>query len=491
MNTSVYVTTTIPYVNAPPHIGFALELVQADATARYHRLVGSDVRFQTGTDENALKNVLSARRLGVPVTTLVDLNSARFRSLCTALGVSVDRFLRTTEETHRAAVGAFLSRVREDDLYRRSYQGLYCAGCEDFYDSSDLDDGRCPEHGVPATSVDEENVFFRLSRYERQLHHLISTRRLHVVPESRELEVLRFIDRGLADISISRDARRSEGWGIPFPGDSSQIVYVWVDALINYLTGLGYPDESGCRYWQQTRKLHLVGKNVWKFHAVYWPALLLSAGLPVPDQIVVHGFLTNEGRKISKSNGDAVDPAEYVQKFGIDAVRHFLLRHVRPFEDSDFSEARLAGVYQADLANGLGNLVLRLTALCQQASLAGISFSRAPDAPTAFHEHLAAFRSDLAIGVLWDEVTALNKEITTLRPWEDLKAGRHAEARKILVPLVERLAATGYWLSPFLPATSAGIRQATTQTLITPGDPLFPRGPNGATSRIARTPVVR
>ena len=473
MTNSIYITTTIPYVNAPPHIGFALELVQADALARYHRLIRNDVRFQSGTDENAMKNVLSARRLGVPVDRLVDDNSSRFRSLCKALDISVDRFLRTTEKAHHASVTAFLTGLHEDDLYRHSYHGLYCTGCEDFYDVSSLLDGRCPEHGVQAISVNEENVFFRLSRYEGQLHDLISTRRLRIVPQSRKVEVLRFIDRGLADISISRDSRRSGGWGIPFPGDSTQTVYVWIDALINYLTGLGYPDETGSHYWQATRKLHLIGKNVWKFHAVYWPALLLSARLPVPDEIVVHGFLTNEGRKISKSTGDAVDPAEYVRRFGSDAVRYFLLRHVRPFEDSDFSEAHLANVYQADLANGLGNLVSRLCALCEKAAVTGDSPLRPPVAPNGYHKHLAEFRFDLALGALWDEVTVLNREITVLRPWDDIKAGRHAEARAVLSPLVERLAVIAFWLSPFLPSTSAAIAQRLQQTLIASGPPLF------------------
>lgn len=475
MTNPIYVTTTIPYVNAPPHIGFALELVQADAIARYHKLIGNAVRFQTGTDENALKNVLRARTLGVPVRRLVDDNSARFRSLCAALDISVDRFLRTTEAAHHASVTSFLKGLRADDLYRHSYHGLYCAGCEDFYDSRDLEDGRCPEHGVHAIAVDEENVFFRLSRYEGELHDLISTRRLRIVPESREVEVLRFIDRGLADISISRDSRRSESWGIPFPGASGQTVYVWIDALINYLTGLGYPNEAASRYWHTTRKLHVIGKNVWKFHAVYWPALLLSARLPVPNQIVIHGFLTNEGRKISKSTGDAADPAEYVGRFGSDAVRYFLLRHVRPFDDSDFSEARLANAYQADLANGLGNLVSRVCALCQKAAVPGVAPLHLPVAPPGYHEHLSVFRFDLALGGLWNEVTALNREITVSKPWEDIKAGRRAEARAVLSPWVERLASIGHWLSPFLPSTSAAISHRLQQTLISSGEALFLR----------------
>lgn len=298
MTRQIFVTTTIPYVNAPPHIGFALELVQADVIARYNRLIGRDVHFQTGTDENAFKNVL-----------------------------------------------------------------------------------------------------FRLSAYQSRLHELISSRRLQILPATREAEVLGFIERGLADISLSRDATRSQGWGIPYPGDETQVVYVWIDALINYLSGLGFPEGDAHRRWDDAVKCHVIGKNVWKFHAVYWPALLLSAGLAIPDRIVAHGFLTNEGRKISKSSGNAVDPVDYIDEFGADAVRYFLLRHVRPFDDSDFSVERLASVYNADLSNGIGNSTSRLTALCENAALSGIT-APAGAPPSGFHEHVEDFRFDLALALL-------------------------------------------------------------------------------------------
>jgi methionyl-tRNA synthetase len=476
MSKPIYVTTTIPYVNAAPHIGFALELVQADAIARYHRLVGTDVRFQTGTDENAFKNVLSARARGVPVAQLVDENSARFQSLLGILDISTDHFVRTTCRQHAGAVAAFLSLLRSGDLYRQRYEGLYCAACEDFYLESDLTDGRCPEHDVAAIAVAEENVFFRLSRYQNQLRELIASRRLRVIPESRELEVLRFIERGLVDISISRDAGRNEGWGIPFPGDATQVVYVWIDALINYLSGLGYPEDKKVeRYWRDATKVHVIGKNVWKFHAVYWPALLLSAGLPVPDRIFVHGFLTNEGRKISKSRGDAADPAEYVRLVGSDAVRYFLLRLVRPFEDCDFSQSRLEAAYQSDLANGLGNLVSRLSALCEAAGVPGVEQATRWPAPRDYHDHVAAFRWDLAIASIWSEISRLNQDLAVTKPWNDVKAGRLIVARDTLSSYVNRLGALAHWLAPFLPATSAAIAERLSHPLISKGSPLFPR----------------
>jgi methionyl-tRNA synthetase len=481
--TTLYVTTTIPYVNAPPHVGFALELVQADAIARYHRLLGETVRLQTGTDENAFKNVLSARVRGVPVERLVDENAARFRALASALSISIDRFVRTTDAAHRRAVYAVLARLRSGDVYSARYEGLYCEGCEDFYLERDLGEGRlCPDHRVPVVEVAENNYFFRLSAYEDRLHDLIESRRLRIIPEARETEVLRFIGRGLDDISISRDAGRSGGWGIPFPGDSAQVVYVWIDALVNYLSGLGFPDCSETsRFWDpETRKLHVIGKNVWKFHAVYWPALLLSAGLDVPDEILVHGFLTIDGEKISKSRGSAPDPIQYVERYGADAVRYHLLRYVRPFEDSDFSDARLAATYESDLANGLGNLSSRLSALGEAAGLEGRTRATVPDAPAGFHHAVRSFRFDHALAALWDVVTRINREITEARPWEHVKAGRLDAARRELAPWVEQLVGVGYWLRPFVPSTAGRILDSLSRSPIRKGALLFPRlRPNG------------
>jgi methionyl-tRNA synthetase len=474
MTRQLFVTTTIPYVNAPPHIGFALELVQADVIARYNRLIGREVRFQTGADENAFKNVLSAQARGITVQQLVDENSGRFRRLAKALDISTDHFQRTTDPAHRRAVDAFLTRLRPDDVFTAEYRGWYCSGCEDFYLESDAVDGRCPEHGTPLAEVAERNHFFRLSAYQSRLHELISSRRLQIVPAAREAEVLAFIERGLADISLSRDATRSQGWGIPYPGDEAQVVYVWIDALINYLSGFGFPGGDAHRRWDDAAKHHVIGKNVWKFHAVYWPALLLSAGLAIPDRIVAHGFLTNEGRKISKSSGDAVDPAEYIDEFGADAVRYFLLRHVRPFEDSDFSVERLAGAYNADLSNGIGNLASRLTALCESAGLSGVSVS-AGSPPDEFHEHVDGFRFDLALALLWNEIAELNRELGAARPWDDVKHGRLAEARRTLAPLIARLSTAAHWLTPFLPHTARSIEGALAAPTIRRSEPLFPR----------------
>jgi methionyl-tRNA synthetase len=333
-------------------------------------------------------------------------------------------------------------------------------------------------------TVAEQNVYFRLSRYQAAIHRLISDGRLHVVPEARRNEVLSFVERGLSDISISRDAARSGGWGIPYPGDASQVVYVWIDALVNYLTGLGFPDgDLWRRTWRPgTRRVHVIGKNVWKFHAVYWPALLLAAGFDPPGQIVVHGFLTQDGRKISKSRGDAADPFGCIERFGADALRYFLLRHVRPFQDSDFSEARLEEAYQADLANGLGNLSSRLTALCarfgveaERGARAGRIDPYSADLARDVGRQIEAFRFDRALDRIWREVDRLNREIATGRPWDSDPGAESRETRARLGRWAGELLALARALRPFLPTAAARIERHLATSTIRPSAPLFPR----------------
>jgi len=316
--TSIYITTTIPYVNARPHLGFALELVQADVLARYHRGAGEQVRLQAGTDDNALKNVLAARAAGIGVQEFVDANAAAFTGLAEPLSLSIDDLIRTSSDPrHRAGVERLWRRcAASGDLYRRHYEGLYCVGCEQFYPEADLNGGRCPEHGTVPDLVSEENWFFRLSRYAGRLRALIAEGAIRIEPAERRNEVLALIDGGLEDFSVSRSTvsrstvsrstGRARGWGIPVPDDPGQVIYVWWDALGNYLTALDYAEagERLERWWADaSRRVHLLGKGVLRFHAVYWPAMLLSAGEALPTDIVVHGYLTDNGRKISKSGG--------------------------------------------------------------------------------------------------------------------------------------------------------------------------------------------
>ena len=495
----IYITTTIPYVNARPHLGHALELVQADVLARYHRR-GDQVRFQTGTDDNSLKNVLAAEAAGLPVQELVDRNAAAFTALGGPLGLSVDDVIRTSRDPrHRPGVERlWRACANAGDLYRRHYEGLYCVGCEQFYIPAELCDGRCPDHGTVPEPVAEENWFFRLSRYTGQLQEMIVGGELRIEPAERRNEVLGFIRGGLEDFSVSRSTARAHGWGIPVPGDPGQVIYVWWDALGNYITALGFGADAADyqRWWTgSSRRIHLVGKGVLRFHAVYWPAILLSAGQPLPTDILVHDYLTIGGRKISKSSGATIDPAELATTYGTDAVRWWLLREVPRVGDADFTVGRLTARANDELANGLGNLVHRvlsmihryrggyppstsdippgsqeLTAACQQA-------------PDLIEAALARFDFRAATAAVRAIADAANRYTNHAQPWQlasserggDAEAGRRLDG--VLAALAQAISTLGDNLAPFLPDTAARIgRQcATTDGRLPQPQPLFER----------------
>jgi methionyl-tRNA synthetase len=476
---SFYVTTAIPYVNAEPHLGFALELVQADVLARYHRLCGDDTWFLTGTDENSLTNVLAAEREGVAVRALVDRNAEAFRKLARRLQISHDDFIRTaTDPRHLEGAQRFWEAcVRAGDVYRRPYRGLYCVRCEKFYTSDELVEGRCPEHDVAPEVVEEENCFFRLSRYVHRLEALLDSRALRVLPESRHHEVRAFVARGLSDFSISRSRARARGWGIPVPGESDQVIYVWFDALTNYLTALGYGTDPGRyrRYWvDTTRRVHVIGKDILRFHAVYWPAMLLSAGAPLPTTIVVHGFLTREGRRMSKTLGTGVDPAALADAWGVDAVRYWLVHEVSPHGDADYTEASFARAYGADLVNDLGNLLQRTVSMIQRyrsGLVAGLP--PAPGTPLGAAAEPLPGALHRALGAGWDPreglravlslVGVANRLVDEAKPWvlaREERAGVVGAGRRldvVLRDLVECLRLVAEGLRPFLPDTAARI----------------------------------
>ncbi len=497
----IYITTTIPYVNARPHIGFALELVQADVLARYYRRRGHQVRYQTGTDDNSLKNVLAAQAEGIAVRALVDRNAAAFSALAGQLSLSADDEIRTSsDERHRPGVHRLWRACDESgDIYRKHYTGLYCVGCEQFYRPDELVADRCAEHGTEPELISEENWFFRLSAYADKLRSAISTGRLRIEPAGRRNEVLSFIDRGLTDFSISRSAARARGWGIQVPDDPSQVIYVWFDALGNYITALGYgTDEAELGWWTgASRQIHLLGKGVLRFHAVYWPAILLSAGLPLPSDILVHDYLTADGARISKSAGNGADPAALVATYGTDALRWWLLRDVPRVGDTDFTLARLIARYNDELANGIGNLVNRVVTLVgkYRDGLAG-DLDRVPGRQACEWQALDAAR-DKAAGLIdaalaggdfrkataavWAIADRANRCVSQTRPWDlakaelagDLAAGRQLdEALGTLITTCRELASH---LEPFLPDASARIAAQCAGSRLPPPVPLFPR----------------
>ena len=451
-----FISTAIPYVNARPHLGFAYELVLADILARYRRRRGHAVRFATGTDEHSLKNVVAAAREGVSVRELVDRNAATFAALAPLLDVAPDDFVRTSiDERHRPIVES-LWRACRDDLYLARWTGRYCAGCEAFVDDDVI---VCAEHQTEPEPVVEENWFFRLSRYRDALRDVIESGRVQIVPESARAETLAFLSGDVRDLSVSRVAARSSGWGIPVPDDPTQVIYVWFDALASYLTG-GLADA--------TDRTHVIGKGITRFHAVYWLAFLLAAKLPLPERIFVHGYITVDGKKIGKSlGGGAVEPV--VERCGVDALRWFYARHCRTRGDSDVSVDAILACHDRDLADRLGNLVHRLVTLAAKRtpappvetpeSAALDEIARA--LPSRVDEALAAFAIDEAATAIVELLDATNRYIDVVAPW------RHADTSALHAPLAAVRVAI-HELVPFVP------RLASRLTL-EPGGPPVPR----------------
>jgi methionyl-tRNA synthetase len=476
-----FISTSIPYVNARPHVGHALEFVLTDVYARYARQQQRDVFFLSGSDENSLKNVQAAEALGIPTQELVDRYVGAFQDLCARLDISNDDFIRTSVDPRHIEGARLLweAMVAAGDVYSKTYTGLYCVGCEQFYTPAELIDGRCPEHGTVPDEVAEENAFFRLSRYAAPLHEAIASERLQVVPRERKNEVLRFIEAGLEDFSISRSRERARGWGIAVPDDPGQVMYVWVDALANYITALDYAGGGAQfdRYWLHApERVHVIGKGILRFHAVYWPAMLLSAGLPLPTHVVVHGYLTIGGQKISKSLGNVIDPVEVIDRFGTDALRYYLLRDFSPFGDGDFTTEKLAVRYRADLANDLGNLLNRtvsmiaryrdgLIPLARTGTTLEDEINEALNAVTDRVEAaMAAWDPQAALIALWEVVTRANGYVENTAPWALARAERDGTdgATKqrldtVLATLATTLARIAWLLEPFLPDTTARI----------------------------------
>lgn len=494
MRKKFYITTAIPYVNAPPHVGHALEFVQADCIAKYHRLLGEDVTLLSGGDENALKNVQAAETAGIPVQEFIDKNTDLFKQLAEKLNVQFDVFQKGSDTKHHYPASQKLWNLckTNGDIYEKEYSGLYCLGCETFYAPDELNEhGECFEHpGKKLETVSEKNYFFRLSKYQQQLIGLIEKDALRIVPDFRKNEVLSFLKQPLQDISISRSNKRAKNWGVPVPDDDSQRMYVWFDALNIYQSGIGFGwNEKEYKKWWPA-DAHVIGKGISRFHAVYWPAFLLSAHLPLPKTLFIHGYFTVNGQKMSKTLGNVIDPVVLIEKYGADALRYYFLAKFSPFHDGDFSEKEFITTYNADLANGLGNLVARVAKLCEtipqnytikalntiinDPQIHNISYK---PYETAYLKALDNYQLNDALIALWDEIKILNSEIDQVKPWTYEKEDVHKqnEIRSVLLNCVIQIKTIATYLLPFIPKSANCILNQYNGQTITSQAPLFPR----------------
>ena len=452
------------YANANPHIGFAFELILTDVLARYHRLLGDDTFFLTGTDEHGATVVKAADKNHKLPKEFIDEVSAKVQELAKILNISNDDFIRTSDQTrHWPAVQKIWNLIK-DDLYKKNYEGLYCIGHEAFIKKSDLVDGICPLHKTEPEKIEEENWFFKLTKYKKELKKRIESGEMKIVPETKKQEILNLIDDA-EDVSFSRPFKDLK-WGIPVPGDDTQTIYVWADALTNYISALGYGgNEEEMDYWPAD--VHLVGKDILRFHALIWPAMLLSAGLSLPKAIYVHGFITVDGEKMSKTVGNVVDPFEAVKKYGAEVVRYFLLREIPSGDDGDFSYKKLEERYNGDLANGLGNLVQRVATLIEN-NLNGeliyksekLSSVRGIDIfgfDKNFKQYLNDFELHKAAELIWSVIAKANQYVDERKPWVETKENPDGflETMTTLVLMIHYIT---WFLQPFMPETSKKIR---------------------------------
>ncbi len=490
-----YLTTPIYYVNDKPHIGHAYTTIVADTIKRWQQLKGNEARLVTGTDENSQKNVEAAQKAGVDdIQTYLDGMATVWQNTWQTLGIGVDDFIRTTDDRHKKGVAKFWETVyAKGDIYQGEYEGLYCTGCEAFYKETDLVDGNCPMHKKPVTVLKEKNWFFKLSSYREKLLAHIDANPDFVQPASRRNEIRSYIDKFMEDVSISRETVK---WGIPVPNDPGSVIYVWFDALLNYMTAVGYGTDDAMfeKWWgKDGADLHLVGKDIIKFHCALWPAMLMSAGVALPKQVYAHGFFTINGEKISKSLGNAIDPLELAAKVGIDPVRYYLLREIPFGEDGDFSEERLRARYNGELGNALGNGFYRVLSMTEKynegkvPAMADMGGMFVDAAWTGFSGAMDAFIFHHAIGQVMDLAGRVNADIDTVKPWALAKEDPAAVAPH-LYRWLETFRHVALMLAPIMPEVSAkmlvqlgnpstekewgGLQEG---TLLAKGEPLFPR----------------
>lgn len=475
MTRKYYVTTTIPYVNASPHVGFALEVIRADCLARFHRQIGDDVFYNAGSDEHGIKIYRKAIESGKTPQEYVDEYAAKFADLKEALNLSYDNFIRTTDPKHEAAAQEFWRLCdKAGYIYKKNYQIKYCSGCEMEKTDSELIDGRCEFHPtLELDLIDEENYFFKFSSFEKKLLKFYKNNPKFVVPENRLVEITTFVKSGLEDFSISR-LKEKMPWGVPVPDDSNHVMYVWFDALVNYISTLGWPENQKKfrQYWgtnNNPQAIQLAGKDNLRQQSCMWQAMLMAVGLPQSKQIFIGDFIMSGGQRMSKSTGNVIDPFEYVQNYGTDALRYFLLAKINPFNDSDFTKEKFEDTYNADLANGLGNLVSRVAKLCEKSKFMFKSKETIlyPEVIKALEE----FRFDNALKFIWDKITVVDQEINKSEPWK--LEGK--DLQNALQNYLNEIAEIALNLKPFLPETTEKIAKVFSGVKIKMTEPLFPR----------------
>lgn len=478
MATSNYfITTSIPYINGEPHIGFGYEITQADVLARYARQHGHNVIFTTGTDEHGGKIEEKAAELGIKPIELANQNSAKFRELAVTLGISNDRFIRTTDKGHEQRAQIVWKNLQAD-IYKSTYVGWYCTGDEAFFTETEVkeNNGVCPNHQRPYEKVEEDNYFFKLSKYADQIGEAIESGAFRVVPAAKRNEILSLIKReGLQDISISRPKEKI-GWGVAVPGDPAQVMYVWFEALLNYITVLGYPEhEDFKKFWPA--EVQVIGKDIIRFHAAIWPGILLGLGLPLPKTLYVHGFVNVAGQKMSKSLGNVIDPAAIVATYGVDAFRYYFLRHIPSYGDGDFSWEEFDRAYHTELANELGNAVQRTIVMIEKYQQGVIgNLPPAGHDTAAYHEAVKDCRFDRALDEVWERVRGLNQYVDEQKPWEIAKTNDNEHLGEVLGYMVSCLIEIADLLTPFLPDTAQAIKNIFNDGILRkPATVLFPR----------------
>lgn len=481
MSKKLYITTAIPYVNAKPHIGNALDYLIADIWTRYHRMNDRTVRFQVGVDEHGNKIALKAAELNMTPQAYVDSIYGNFEALIKAVGAEYTDFIRTTDSAHQRSV-QYIWQKLQPYIYKGSYEGWYCTGCERFVLDKEAqdNDGKCPDHDKPYERLSEENYYFKLSAFTDKIKQAIETHKFEIVPEIRKNEIMSLLDKGLEDISISRPVKNLS-WGIPVPDDSSQIMYVWIDALSNYITVLGYPESADWQaFWPAD--VQVVGKDIIRFHAAIWPAMLIALDLPLPKKLLAHGFINVAGAKMSKSVGNVVDPMEIIEQYGVDGFRYYFSRHISTMDDGDFTWEKFETAYNTELSNELGNTVQRVVAMINryQSGVIG-SGVKAEHDTQRYHDFMSTLEFDKALDEIWMMIRSLNQYLEDVKPWEvakkretDSDATGHLE--EILLHSVGSLQQVAEMLMPFLPATATAIEHIFAGGVISPYEGvLFPK----------------